>query len=145
MKVILATLSLCSVFFSSLNNTVQRTENHVIFFYNDTTKTKGKAKPFEYPDEATTDSAKKRFEQDFKKGKILYEINCAKCHNVKENKKMEIPDFSLPQLMDYEIRFQYPAHENNMKETNITHDELDQIVQYLRYKKRSGIPYKLIM
>lgn len=98
---------------------------------------------FDYPLPVTSDTAKQRFEKEFSKGKILYKTSCAKCHTVNENGKSTIPDFSLPQLMDYEMRFQYPEHEEDLKETNITHDEMELVVQYLRYKKKSGMPYKI--
>jgi mono/diheme cytochrome c family protein len=98
---------------------------------------------FDYPLAATSDTAKQRFEKEFTKGKILYRTNCAKCHTVNENGKPTIPDFSLPQLMDYEMRFQYPEHEEDLKETNITHEEMEFVIQYLRYKKKSGMPYRI--
>ena len=98
---------------------------------------------FDYPIPATSDTAKQRFEKEFAKGKILYQTNCAKCHTVQENGKATIPDFSLPQLMDYEMRFQYPEHEEDLKETNITHEQIEFVVQYLRYKKKSGMAYKI--
>jgi hypothetical protein len=110
----------------------------------DTLKKKQKTTLFDYPDNMVADTAKKRFVKEFNKGKILYNLNCAKCHNIMVDKKPVIPDFSLPQLMDYEIRIQYQAHEEDLKEINIAHDELDFIVLYLRYKKKSGMPYKYL-
>jgi len=141
MKFILIAGSVCVALLVYLQDDAMPIKGQGRYSFSDTTKQKGK--PFDYyPDEVISDTAKLRFEKDFKKGKVLYGLNCAKCHNVKEKSKLEIPDFSLPQLMDYEIRVQYPAHEEDMKETNLSHDELDLVVQYLRYKKRSGIPYR---
>lgn len=93
---------------------------------------------FDYPDDMFADTAKKRFEKEFKKGTLLYKMSCAKCHNITEDGKEIIPDFSLPQLMDYELRFQYAAHGDELKETTITHDELEWIVLFLRYKKKTN-------
>lgn len=126
--------------------------NYLNKSFSDTTKKKqtkvGKNNTdniFEYPDDMTADTAKKRFLKEFNKGKILYNLTCAKCHNINVDEKQVIPDFSLPQLMDYEIRIQYQAHEDDLKETNVTHDELEFIVLYLRYKKKSGTPYKYLL
>jgi mono/diheme cytochrome c family protein len=92
---------------------------------------------FTYPDEATTDSSKKVFAKQFKQGQVLYQVVCASCHKITEGRKEIIPDFSLPQLMDYEIRI-YPQHQADLNDTKLTHEELDAIVSFLRYKERSG-------
>lgn len=92
---------------------------------------------FTYPDDMVADSSKKRFVKDFNKGQILYQLSCAKCHNITENKKEIIPDFSLPQLMDYEMRL-YPQHSERLDDTHVSDDEMTKIVLFLRYKKKSG-------
>ena len=89
--------------------------------------------PFNYPDDIK-ETEKPLFLTNYTKGQVLYNINCAKCHNKTEGGQNTIPNFSLPQLMDYEIRFQYPSHEDPMKETVISPEELEQIVTFLRYK-----------
>jgi cytochrome c5 len=98
---------------------------------------------FELPyDSATmTDAQKKQFVTDFEKGIIIYNTVCANCHNKLVNGVQVVPDFSLPQLMDYEMRIQYPSHENKLTETNLTALEFDQVVHYLRYKKKSGVHF----
>jgi len=90
---------------------------------------------FEYPDDIA-DTAKKAFVKQFKQGRVLYDIACAKCHSTTVNKKELIPDFSLPQLMDYEIRI-WPQHQEKLADTQITDLELADIVLFLRYKKRN--------
>ncbi len=92
---------------------------------------------FDYPDEVTTDTGRVSFLKRFKKGKAIYIETCAKCHDSAKNGKIYYPDFSLPQLMDYEMRFQYPAHNEDLNETNITIAELDDVVDFLRYKKKN--------
>jgi hypothetical protein len=93
--------------------------------------------PFIYPDDIT-EAGKADFVKTYNKGHILYNINCAKCHNKTQEGKQVIPDFSLPQLMDYEIRIQYPDHQDPMRETNLSQEELDQVITFLRYKKRNS-------
>jgi hypothetical protein len=92
---------------------------------------------FDYPGEATSDTARKNFVKEFNKGHVLYKISCARCHTIKDNKLEIIPDFSLPQLMDYEMRL-YPEHEGQMDDTRVADTEMNKIILFLRYKKKSG-------
>jgi hypothetical protein len=92
---------------------------------------------YDFPEEATSDTARKNFVKNFNKGHILYNLSCARCHTIKENKLEIIPDFSLPQLMDYEMRL-YPEHEGQMDDTRVADTEMNNIILFLRYKKKSG-------
>lgn len=93
---------------------------------------------FDYPDNMTlTDAEKKEFAKKITKGKALYEMTCAKCHNKMVNGISTIPDFSLPQLMDYEMRIQYPSHQDRLSESNINAEELDIVVLFLRCRKKN--------
>ncbi|MEO5563728.1 MAG: hypothetical protein ABIR18_09845 [Chitinophagaceae bacterium] len=93
---------------------------------------------FTYPEDALADSSKKAFVKDFNQGHALYLVTCAKCHNMSEGKKEIIPDFSLPQLMDYEMRL-YPQHADRIgDDTKMTDVELQKIIVFLRYKQKSG-------
>ncbi len=91
---------------------------------------------YTFPDDITENN-KEEFAKQFKKGNILYKMNCAKCHTNSIDDKEIIPDFSLPQLLDYEIRFAYPDHQDPMREVNISKEELDRIILFLQYKKRN--------
>jgi len=95
------------------------------------------------PDDSLSmsDSAKKEFVMNFDKGQIIYNIVCAKCHNKLVDGVEVVPDFSLPQLMDYEMRIEYPAHQERLTEANLSALELDHVVDYLRYKKKSGVHF----
>lgn len=92
--------------------------------------------PFDYPEDVT-EAGKPDFIKNYTKGQVLYGIHCAKCHNQMVDGKSEIPNFSLPQLMDYEIRIQYPSHQDPMRETNLPAEELEQVITFLRYKRKS--------
>lgn len=71
------------------------------------------------------------------KGKILYDINCAKCHNTKVKGKQVIPDFRPEQLVGYALRVKNAAHEKNMPDTLVTEEELGIIMVFLSYKKKN--------
>ena len=71
------------------------------------------------------------------KGRVLYTINCAGCHNTKVKGKIIIPDFSLDQLIGYELRVSNPDHENGMPETTVSAEELGLIMTFLNYKKKN--------
>lgn len=107
------------------------------------TKKIPEAAPYDLPyDSATmTDAQKAEFVSFYEKGIIVYNTICASCHNKLVNGQTVVPDFSLPQLMDYEMRIQYPSHGDRLKESNLSALELDYVVHYLRYKKRSGVPF----
>jgi len=98
---------------------------------------------YNLPDDSLSmnDSAKKEFVKSFNKGQIVYNLICAKCHNKIVNGLEVVPDFSLPQLMDYEIRIQYPIHQERLSPENLSATELDDVVNYLRYKKKSGVHF----
>ena len=93
--------------------------------------------PYEFPD-AMIASAKIEFAKQCDKGKILYDINCAKCHNTVQRRKELIPDFTIEQLTSYEIRVSTPEHESNIPEMMVTAEELGYIMTFLSYKKKSG-------
>jgi hypothetical protein len=71
------------------------------------------------------------------KGKILYEINCAKCHTTKEKRKLVILDFTATQLSGYVLRTQNPEHFENLSDRGLTNVEMTQIIMYLLYKKKN--------
>lgn len=73
------------------------------------------------------------------KGKILYELNCAKCHNIPKGRKEIIPDFEVEQLSGYAIRVSNGDHEMNLPEEQVTPEELALISNFLTYKKKSGV------
>ena len=71
------------------------------------------------------------------KGRVLYNINCAKCHNTKEKGKILIPDFTNEQLESYTIRIKNEVHINTLPENKITAEELEAIQIFFTYKKPS--------
>ena len=76
------------------------------------------------------------------KGKVLYDVNCAKCHNTVVKGKQVIPDFPANKLESYKLRFISPVHDSSMRRTNISMDELLFITTYLTYKKKNPTPKK---
>lgn len=54
--------------------------------------------------------------------------------------KTIIPDFSAPQLLDYEMRIMYPEHGKPLHGSRVSKDELDDIQAFLLHRKPSGHP-----
>jgi hypothetical protein len=92
---------------------------------------------YELPAEMS-ESVKIEYAKQCEKGKILYDINCAKCHNKKVKGKVVIPDFTHDQLLGYELRAANPKHIANIEEDKVTAEELGLIMTFLTYKKKSA-------
>lgn len=71
------------------------------------------------------------------KGKVLYELSCAKCHNTLQKGKTLIPDFTEDQLGAYSIRVANPRHEEHVSESSVSAEELTLISTFLTYKKKN--------
>ena len=92
---------------------------------------------YEFP-EAMAAPVREAFTLQCDKGKVLYEINCAKCHNTVVSKRRSvIPDFTQQQLCNYELRVKNPDHESAMPETTVTAEELGLIITFLTYKPKN--------
>lgn len=92
---------------------------------------------YDFP-EAMSDEVREGFTKICDKGQILYNINCAKCHNIKIKGKSVIPDFSPSQLKGYELRVSNAQHENSMDDTMVTAEELGMISTFLTYKRKNS-------
>jgi hypothetical protein len=73
------------------------------------------------------------------KGQILYELNCAKCHNQKVRGKSVIPDFTEEQLVGYKLRATNPDHAMHLTDETVSAEELGYIMTFLTYKKKNSM------
>jgi len=96
---------------------------------------------YEFPPEMSV-AVQTEFAKLCDKGKILYDLNCAKCHNTTVKGKELIPDFSQEKLIGYELRVSNQQHEADMPDTKVTAEELGLITTFLTYKKKSGTPVR---
>lgn len=92
---------------------------------------------YEFPKEMI-ESVKAEYIKMCDKGKILYDLNCAKCHNKTVNKQVIIPDFTPEALRGYEIRVLNADHEKDMPDELVTAEELVLISTFLTYKKKNA-------
>jgi hypothetical protein len=88
--------------------------------------------------EAMSEPVKMEFTKVCDKGKILYDINCAGCHNIKKGRRQVIPDFTPGQLKGYELRVSNAQHEENMPDEKVTAEELSLISTFLLYKTKNN-------
>lgn len=93
---------------------------------------------YELPPEMA-ESVKVEYAKQCEKGKILYDINCAKCHNTKVKGKEVIPDFTSAQLIGYELRVTNTKHIENIEEDHVSAEELGLIMTFLSYKKKNPV------
>lgn len=87
--------------------------------------------------EAMSPAVRAGYLVQWEKGKVLYDINCAKCHNTKVGRKMIVPDFLPEQLNGYLLRITNPKHEAEITDTKVTTEELGLIMNFLTYKKKN--------
>ena len=79
----------------------------------------------------------KQFIQFFKEGEAYYKISCAECHNVKEKRKTFYPHFTNEQLELYIMRVKNPEHTDRLTMNNISDEELQKIMHFLKYLKKT--------
>jgi len=91
---------------------------------------------YDFPSDIA-EEAKVANQKMLEKGRVLYNLNCAKCHNKKEKGKIVLPDFTTDQLDSYIIRIKNETHVNSLPETKITAEELEAIQFFFSYKKPS--------
>lgn len=89
---------------------------------------------YDFPSDIA-EEAKTANRKMLEKGRILYNINCAKCHNKKINGRIIIPDFTQDQLDSYIIRIKNEVHINTIPETRVTAQEMEAIQFFFTYKK----------
>lgn len=107
------------------------------------TQKKAKVEPV-FPAEMN-ESVKVGYLEMWKKGQILYDINCSRCHNRVEKRKVIIPEFTDEQLASYEIRITDPNHEMFVSETKVTPEELNLITIFLQYRVHDSVELKRIL
>ena len=96
---------------------------------------------YELPD-AMMPHVKVMYKVQCDKGQILYDLNCARCHNTKIKNKEIIPDFKPEQLTGYTLRVANAQHEKNMPDTLVTEEELGIIMTFLSFKKKNDLSFK---
>lgn len=89
--------------------------------------------------EAMLPHVKVEFAKRCEKGKILYDINCAKCHDTGKGRKKITPDFKPEQLTGYTLRTANARHESSMPDSLVSEEELGIIMTYLGYKKKNKV------
>lgn len=91
---------------------------------------------YEFP-EAMARPVREQYLKLAEKGRVLYEISCARCHNSLVKGKLQIPDFTEDQLGAYSIRIANPKHEEHVSESSVSAEELTLISTFLTYKKKN--------
>jgi hypothetical protein len=88
-----------------------------------------------FPDEMLP-HVQEEYKSRCEKGKILYQINCARCHNTVKGRKEIIPEFDPVKLQGYAIRISNAKHEESMPDSLVTEEELAVISDFLKYRKK---------
>jgi len=91
---------------------------------------------------AMSEDVKNAYIKLFEKGKILYQVNCARCHNTKVDGVELMPEFTKEHLAQYELRVQNQEHEEAISEMRVNAEELQNIMIFLTYYKKVEQPSK---
>ncbi len=75
--------------------------------------------------------------KQWEKGRVLYGMNCAKCHSTYKGKHEIIPNFTPEKLTGYELRVQNARHEAAMPDDIVSAEDLALITIFLTYKKKN--------
>jgi hypothetical protein len=102
-----------------------------------------KKQTYVFPAEMTP-AIQSSYQDICEKGKVLYNLHCASCHNKKKWGKDIVPDFTFEQLDAYLIRAANERHDSDLTEEKVSAEELGMIMTYLTYKPKSGfiVPHK---
>src|SRR6478735_8059081 len=68
---------------------------------------------FEFP-MAMKEQVKVDFQKQCLKGEVLYDMHCSQCHNVQVKRKMVVPDFTVEQVMGYDMRLANKSHQSKL-------------------------------
>jgi mono/diheme cytochrome c family protein len=69
------------------------------------------------------------------KGKKLYKENCSECHGIFTKGKDKVPNFSSTQIDSYSARFLRRDPKNHAVVRNMSPEQMNDILAFLRYKK----------
>ncbi|MCB0696953.1 MAG: hypothetical protein KDC07_06295 [Chitinophagaceae bacterium] len=97
-----------------------------------------------FPD-AMLPHVKESYAEMWEKGRILYDINCAKCHNTVEKRKVKLPEFTEEMLASYEVRIADPKHEMSVSEARVNAEELNLITIFLTYRQHDSAALKKVI
>ncbi len=91
----------------------------------------------DFPPEMS-EAVRTEYQKQWDKGRILWDMNCARCHNTKERRREIIPDFRQEQLIGYELRVKNAQHDTGIAEERVSTEELGLIMTFLTYKKKNS-------
>lgn len=84
-----------------------------------------------------TEINRKLFIEKAEKGKILYKLHCAECHGVFTKGKDGIPNFTETQIDNYHVVALIGIDaKNHAVAKKMSNEQIDQIITFLRLRKR---------
>jgi len=71
----------------------------------------------------------------FNKGKKLYKANCSECHGIFTQGKDQVPNFTNTQLDNYSARFLRRDPKNHAVVMQMSPEQMNEILTFLKFKK----------
>lgn len=85
---------------------------------------------------AMTEAVRASYTEQCEKGRVLYEANCARCHNKVVKGRQVVPYFPMDKLIGYALRESNERHTSNLPEEKVTTEDLGLIMTFLTYNKQ---------
>ena len=71
----------------------------------------------------------------FEKGKVLYRMNCAKCHGIYDRGKDSVPNFTKTQIDNYNAMYIKGDTSNHAVAVKMSSEQLYYVLTFLRLRK----------
>lgn len=71
----------------------------------------------------------------FEKGKILYKINCSRCHGIYERGKDSVPNFTKTQIDNYNAMYIKGDPKNHSVAAKLSQEQLYYVLTFLRLRR----------
>lgn len=91
-------------------------------------------KPLYFIPDNYTGLSRENMDKDLMRGQKLFKAHCSGCHGIFTKGKESVPNFSRTQIEAYESRLLYDDEANHGILKKITEEELDRILDFLKFR-----------
>jgi cytochrome c553 len=97
---------------------------------------------YSIPEQYYTGKVRENLDKMLMQGQLLFKEHCSKCHGIFTKGKDSIPNFSKTQIENYESKILYDDQDNHGVLQKITAEELDRILDFLKFRTQADTTKK---